>query len=139
MKRILIAFLALVLVLTIVPFQTFAAQGDKLIAITFDDGPDSTDTPRLLDGLKERGVHVTFFMQGRSASYNQQLVNRVYAEGHEIACHTWDHPNLNSASVGEIKNQISKSFTSSEPSCRPCPHLGHSKCRVLSRTVSQYS
>lgn len=117
MKRILIAFLALVLVLTIVPFQTFAAQGDKLIAITFDDGPDSTDTPRLLDGLKERGVHVTFFMQGRSASYNQQLVNRVYAEGHEIACHTWDHPNLNSASVGEIKNQISKSFAVLDKTC----------------------
>lgn len=117
MKRFISVLVALVLVLTMLPMQAFASQGGKLIAITFDDGPDSTDTPRLLDGLKERGVHVTFFMQGRSASSNRELVDRVYAEGHEIACHTWDHPDLNNASVSEIKNQISKSFAVLDKTC----------------------
>ena len=66
MKRILSFLLTLVLILTMIPMNVSAAKGDKLIALTFDDGPDANDTPRLLDGLKERDVSVTFFVQGQS-------------------------------------------------------------------------
>ena len=106
MKRLLALILALTLVLTALPFQAFAAKGGKLIAITFDDGPDGHDTPRLLDGLKERGVSVTFFVQGQSAKYNSELVRRAYDEGHEIASHTWDHPQLTAISLAEVERQI---------------------------------
>ena len=41
-------------------------SGDKQIALTFDDGPHSVYTPRLLDGLRKRGVHATFFLLGRN-------------------------------------------------------------------------
>ena len=90
MKRLLALLLALILILTALPFQAFAAKGGKLIAITFDDGPDYYDTPRLLDGLKERNVPVTFFMLGSSAEYNLDLVQRAYEEGDEIAIQSWN-------------------------------------------------
>ena len=90
MKRFLSLFLVLVLCLCLIPVQAKAVQGGKLIAITFDDGPSSYNTSRLLDGLKARGVKVTFFCQGSAANANMSLVERAYAEGHEIANHSWD-------------------------------------------------
>lgn len=64
---------------------------DKLIALTFDDGPSSVNTPVLLDGLAQRGVHATFFLVGSMAADNHDLVRRMAAEGHQIALHTYDH------------------------------------------------
>lgn len=106
MKRILSALLALVLVVTLLPLQANAAQGSKLIALTFDDGPSSRNTAALLDGLKARGVKATFFMLGQNAQYNLDLVRRVYDEGHEVANHTWDHPELTSVSLSEVVRQV---------------------------------
>lgn len=108
MKRALSLLLALVLVISLVPFQAHAAQGGKLIAITFDDGPSAAYTEKLLDGLKERGVKVTFFVQGQSASGNLDILKRAYEEGHEIASHTWNHPDLTELSVSQIESQISR-------------------------------
>ena len=117
MKRLFALFLALTLLVTVLPFQASAAQGSKLIAITFDDGPDRVDTPRLLDGLKERNVPVTFFMQGGAANYCPDLVQRAYDEGHEIASHTWDHPELTSLTDDQIRSQISKTENVLDKAC----------------------
>ena len=62
-----------------------------MVAITFDDGPSSVTTPRLLDGLKERGVKATFFLVGSMAADNMSLVRRMAEEGHQLAVHTYDH------------------------------------------------
>lgn len=110
MKRLLSLVLILVLVMTIVPVQAFAARGDKLIALTFDDGPDTKDTPRLLDGLKERNVRVTFFVQGQFAENASDIVARAYAEGHEIGSHSWNHPNLPDLSLSEVEWQFERSY-----------------------------
>jgi peptidoglycan/xylan/chitin deacetylase (PgdA/CDA1 family) len=68
-----------------------AAPGSgRTVALTFDDGP-GPDTPALLDVLRSRGVHATFFMIGRDASAHPDLVARVAAEGHLIGDHTWHH------------------------------------------------
>ena len=72
-----------------------AAPVKKLAAITFDDGP-SNYTATLLAGLKELGAKATFFMQGWRAEMFPSTVRRVYAEGHQIASHTYDHPELTS-------------------------------------------
>lgn len=109
MKRLLAVVLALTVILTMIPARVSAAAGDKLIAITFDDGPDSRDTPRLLDGLKERDVPVTFFVLGESLEWGSSYVSRAYAEGHEIACHSWDHPNLPELTVESALEQFEKS------------------------------
>lgn len=108
MKKVLSIVLALALVLTVIPFNVSAASGDKLIALTFDDGPDANDTPRLLDGLKARGVSVTFFVQGQSLEWGSRYVSRAYAEGHEIGSHSWSHPNLPDLSTEAALEQFEK-------------------------------
>ena len=120
MKRILSFVLALVMVLTLLPTlpqRAEAATGGKLVALTFDDGPSSIYTPQLLDGLKERGVPVTFFMLGERVADNRGLVRRAYEEGHEIACHSWDHPDLTECTDSVIKKQISDTFNALDKAC----------------------
>lgn len=63
------------------------------VAITFDDGPDPTWTPRVLDALKAAGVKATFFLVGSRAENYPRLVKRIAAEGHLIGNHTYTHPN----------------------------------------------
>jgi peptidoglycan-N-acetylglucosamine deacetylase len=69
-------------------------DGANCIALTFDDGPDPTDTPSLLDILQEKGVKATFFVIGKRAEQFPAIVQRARNEGHLIANHTWSHPNL---------------------------------------------
>ncbi len=64
------------------------------IALTFDDGPDPQWTPKILDILKEKGVHATFFIIGENGAANPRLVQRILAEGHDLGNHTFTHPNL---------------------------------------------
>jgi cellulose synthase/poly-beta-1,6-N-acetylglucosamine synthase-like glycosyltransferase/peptidoglycan/xylan/chitin deacetylase (PgdA/CDA1 family) len=68
------------------------------IALTFDDGPDPTWTPRVLDALKAAGVRATFFVIGENAQARPELVRRALAEGHLIGNHTFTHPDLSQAS-----------------------------------------
>lgn len=75
------------------------------VALTFDDGP-SVYTEGLLDILKERGVQATFFILGKSARIQSETVIRMFAEGHQIGNHTWDHPNLTQLSDELILQQI---------------------------------
>jgi peptidoglycan-N-acetylglucosamine deacetylase len=65
--------------------------GAGCVALTFDDGPDPVDTPRLLDLLWEKDVKATFFVIGKRADQHPEVVRRAWAEGHLIANHTWSH------------------------------------------------
>lgn len=64
------------------------------VALTFDDGPSSRYTEKLLDGLKQRGVKATFFVMGKSVKDNQDIIKRMYEEGHLIGNHTYSHMDL---------------------------------------------
>lgn len=64
------------------------------VALTFDDGPDPEWTPQILDILKQKHVHATFFVIGGNAEANPDLIQRILAEGHELGNHTYTHPNL---------------------------------------------
>jgi peptidoglycan/xylan/chitin deacetylase (PgdA/CDA1 family) len=66
-------------------------EGNGCVALTFDDGPDPVDTPRLLDLLREKGVKATFFVVGQRAEQHPEIVRRAWDEGHLIANHTWSH------------------------------------------------
>jgi peptidoglycan-N-acetylglucosamine deacetylase len=68
----------------------------RKMAITFDDGPDPTWTPKILDILKEKNVPATFFIIGWDANRWPQLLRREYAEGHDIGNHTYTHPDWES-------------------------------------------
>lgn len=77
-----------------------------VIALTFDDGPHATLTPRLLDILKQRNIKVTFFVLGQNVQALPDIVKRELAEGHEIANHTWDHKPLNRLPEGGLDHEI---------------------------------
>jgi peptidoglycan/xylan/chitin deacetylase (PgdA/CDA1 family) len=63
------------------------ATDRKLVAITVDDGPHPEITPRVLDLLRERDVRLTFFVMGTSIAGNEAILERMRAEGHELANH----------------------------------------------------
>lgn len=76
------------------------------IAMTFDDGPHAENTPRLLDMLKKRGIKATFFVVGQCAAEYPDIMKRIVAEGHEIANHSWSHPQLSKMGEGPVTEQL---------------------------------
>ncbi|MFE0683997.1 polysaccharide deacetylase family protein [Streptomyces sp. NPDC058961] len=93
----------------------------KCIALTFDAGP-GPHTPQLLDTLKEKKVHATFFLLGkRHVDTYPDTVRRAAAEGHEIANHTWTHRRLDQLKPDEIRSELDrtqqavKALTGREP------------------------
>lgn len=79
---------------------------EKMVALTFDDGPHELCTPKLLDGLKERGVHVTFFLMGENIAGNEALVRRMKEEGHLIGNHSYRHIQLTKAGEDAVCESI---------------------------------
>jgi cellulose synthase/poly-beta-1,6-N-acetylglucosamine synthase-like glycosyltransferase/peptidoglycan/xylan/chitin deacetylase (PgdA/CDA1 family)/spore germination protein YaaH len=74
--------------------ESIGAHQERLLSLSFDDGPDPKYTPRILDILKQAGVPATFFVVGVNAEAAPDLVRRAYAEGHTIGNHTYSHPNV---------------------------------------------
>ena len=70
----------------------------KKVALTFDDGPNAIYTEGLLAGLRERGVHATFFLLGKAVEISPQLVKQMHEDGHLIGNHSYEHVNLSSLS-----------------------------------------
>ena len=68
-----------------------AAIGDKVIYLTFDDGPSKKVTPQVLDILKEENVPATFFVLGKNVEEYPDLAQRIVDEGHVIASHSYSH------------------------------------------------
>ncbi|HET7416337.1 MAG TPA: polysaccharide deacetylase family protein [Solirubrobacterales bacterium] len=102
------------------PRQRVAAPGS--FALTFDDGPDPTFTPQVLDLLAERGAVATFFMVGSSAEAHPELVRRVVAEGHGLGSHTWSHPELLGLSFTRLLRECRRGRQTVEQAAgRPVP------------------
>lgn len=78
------------------------------VALTFDDGPSPVYTPKLLDGLKERGVSATFFLMGANIEGNEEIVRRMQEEGHLIGNHTYSHVELQKLSPRDAREEIEK-------------------------------
>lgn len=78
------------------------------VAITFDDGPHATNTPRLLDMLKQRNIKATFFVVGQCVAEYPDIAKRIVDEGHEIASHSWSHPQLTKLGEGGVTDQLQR-------------------------------
>ena len=74
--------------------QSSSRLPPRTIALTFDDGPDPTWTPEVLDVLRENDAHGTFFVIGSQVARHPELTRRIVAGGHELGLHTFTHPNL---------------------------------------------
>ena len=90
-----------------VSFSTVNAEG-PYIALTFDDGPSAANTPKLLDILAKRHVKATFFVLGECVQQNPEILKREVAEGHEVASHSWSHPDLAKMSEAGVRDQLQR-------------------------------
>lgn len=86
----------------------------KKAALTFDDGPEGVNTPKILDILNEKKVQATFFVIGEQVSEFPEMLNRMVDEGHEIGNHSWSHPNF----IGLTASELKKEITSTEAEIR---------------------
>jgi len=80
----------------------------KFIAFTFDDGPNPSITPRLLDLLERHNIPATFFVIGNLVTRYTQIVARMIQEGHVVGNHSWSHANMARMSSGSIINDIAR-------------------------------
>ena len=83
-----------------------AETSEKLVALTFDDGPEDYYTPKILSILKEKGVPATFFVVGRQITYFPEIMKQIVKDGHGIANHTWYHPDLRYQWSSTVREEI---------------------------------
>jgi peptidoglycan/xylan/chitin deacetylase (PgdA/CDA1 family) len=84
------------------------SEAGRKVALTFDDGPDTEHTPRVLDILGGHGVNATFFLIGRRAERAGAVARRIAAAGHDLGNHTWSHRSLWLAGPRETARQVSQ-------------------------------
>jgi peptidoglycan/xylan/chitin deacetylase (PgdA/CDA1 family) len=80
----------------------------RAVALTFDDGPHPRTCTAILDVLRREGVRATFFPVGFRLQQYPALLDRMVADGHEVANHTWDHPRLNQISPERVRREVSR-------------------------------
>ena len=118
------------------------APGDRVIAVTFDDGPDPTYTPQVLRVLQALQVTATFFMIGWEANAAPNLVRQVAAAGDAIGNHTWNHVDLTRLDDAGFRaqvdqtNQLLGSLTGRHIFCVR-PPKGHIDHDVVGRLASR--
>ena len=101
-------------------------EGQKIVALTFDDGPGPY-TEELLDFLKQEGVRATFFVLGTRVDSYPKLIRRMAAEGHEVGNHSNAHNMLNKMNLVGVRNEMGKCAEKIEkllgfrPSVMRCP------------------
>lgn len=84
----------------------WGGRDPKKIALTFDDGPDVTYTPQILDILKKYHVPATFFIVGVNGSVHPELLQRIVQEGSEVGNHTYTHPNITRISKAQFQIEL---------------------------------
>src|SRR3989339_162866 len=93
--------------LIIDPLYHFETQ-EKIVALTFDDGPSETWTPLLLDLLEKYEVKATFFMIGENIEKFPDVAKSVYEKGHEIGSHSYNHKRMIFKTPGFIRSDLEK-------------------------------
>ncbi|MGC2261500.1 MAG: glycosyltransferase, partial [Candidatus Acidiferrales bacterium] len=86
--------------------ERMGGNDPKTLALTFDDGPDSPWTSRMLDVLEQKHVPATFFVIGVEVDRYPGLLHREYADGDEIGNHTYTHPDFDAASRPQIEFEL---------------------------------
>lgn len=99
-------FFAVLLCLCLLPLPAGAAEGEKYVALTFDDGPSGRFTRNLLKGLRDRDVTATFFLCGYRMAEYPELTEQIFREGHEIGCHGYSHAGMASMSRREVAAEL---------------------------------
>lgn len=97
------------------------ASAGPYVALTFDDGPHASNTPRLLNILRDRNVKATFYVIGKNVDLYPGIVRRTVAEGHEIGNHTYNHPKLSAMSMAAVNQELKRTEDSIVRACGVTP------------------
>ena len=108
-------------------------EDEKIIALTFDDGPDEVFTPQVLDILKKNDVKATFFLVGENLKQNKEIVKRQFEEGHEIGNHTYTHINVAKSGYDKVYEEITKTQEEIKEIIGVEPKLFRPPYRAMSR------
>ena len=96
------------------------ARDDGVVYLTFDDGPHAEYTPQVLDILARHGAKATFFVVGRLARAYPDIIERIAAEGHTLANHTWRHEDLAGLSRPEFDETVGRTQAILGDLATPC-------------------
>lgn len=99
------------------------ATSERVVALSFDDGPDPRWTPSVLDILDRLGAKATFFLEGGHVDAHPALARAVAERGHEIANHTYDHPEMDVLDADTVADQIVRANASFAAAGLPAPRL----------------
>lgn len=110
---------ALFLCVSLLALPVRAAQPEKYVALTFDDGPSGKYTRQLLDGLYDRGVSATFLLCGYRMEQYPELTRRIFEEGHEIGFHGYSHKSMAVMSRRDIADELIRSQPLLPQGCTP--------------------
>ena len=94
------------------------ASEERLVALTFDDGPSGKYTRRLLEGLEERGIKATFFLCGYRIKQFPELTERICREGHEIGLHGYSHKFMQNMSETAVMQEFQKTMDLLPADCK---------------------
>lgn len=111
MKKLFLNILILILLVSLIPaLKTFGNEPkeEKVIYLTFDDGPSTKVLPNILDTLKKENVKGTFFIIGNEIKGREDVLKRVYNEGHSLGLHSFTHEkrNLYSSNEGFLNEML---------------------------------
>ncbi len=111
---------------------------EKVVAMTFDDGPHPSLTPKLLDILKARNIKCTFFVVGSNAAVYPNIIRRMIAEGHEVANHTYTHCSLTTRSDDQIRSELQRSEQAMMTAANYRPHLIRPPYGAINARLKQF-
>ncbi len=83
----------------------------KVIALTFDDGSDGTNIDAILEVLATQKIKATFFLTGAGVNHHPGKIRRIVSQGHEIANHSYSHPDFRNLSFTQMSNELKKTET----------------------------
>ena len=107
MTKRLLAFL---LCLSLLCLPVHAEENEKLVALTFDDGPSGRFTRRLLEGLEARGAKATFLLCGYRMEQYPELTEQIFREGHEIGLHGYSHKSMKNMCPCDVAREITQTM-----------------------------
>ncbi len=105
------------------------------VALTFDDGPDRVQTPRLLAILEQRHISATFFVIGTRVTAHPEIVRRAHDDGDEVGNHSWNHPFFTLIASRDVRWQIHRTDTAINSATGSMPVLLRAPYGSLSHRV----
>lgn len=111
-------FATLLLCICLVCFPVRATQDEKLVALTFDDGPSGKYTRRLLEGLDDRDAKATFLLCGYRMEQYPDLTQQIFEKGHEIGLHGYSHKSMENMCCADVTRELEKAMALVPAGCK---------------------